>query len=124
MSTVLVVVDRAGRVVGSVTYADRSAPFAELPDEGEAEIRMLGVDPDVQGQGIGVALTAACIERAAGEGRSRLWLATPRWMTRAQRLYRSLGFRRTPERDFTYTDPESGQVVERLVYALDAPTDP
>lgn len=114
-AAVLVAEDETGRLLGGVTYVDATAPFAELPDDDEAEIRMLGVDTGAQGQGVGTALTRACIERAQAEGRSRVWLATPRWMEGALRLYERLGFRRVPERDFTYTDPESAEVIELLV---------
>lgn len=117
VSTVLVAVDEDEQVLGGVTYVDESAPFAELPGEGEAEIRMLGVDVRAQGRGVGETLVRACLERAGREGRSRLWLATPPWMTEALRLYEKLGFTRVPGRDFTYTDPESGEVIELLVLA-------
>lgn len=115
VAAVLVAEDDMGRLLGGVTYVDTTAPFAELPGEDEAEIRMLGVDRGVQGRGVGTALTRACIERARAEGRSRVWLATPRWMRGAVRLYEGLGFRRVPARDFTYTDPESAEVIELLV---------
>lgn len=114
-AAVLVAVDGVGRLLGGVTYVDAGAPFAELPNDDEVEIRMLGVGVGVQGRGVGKALTLACIERARAEGRARVWLATPRWMEGALRLYEGLGFRRVAEHDFTYTDPESGEVIELLV---------
>lgn len=114
-AAVLVAVDEVGRLLGGVTYVDTTAHFAELPGDDEAEIRMLGVGVGVQNRGVGKALTRACIERARAEGRSRVWLATPRWMKIALRLYEGLGFRRVAERDFIYTDPKSGEVIELLV---------
>ncbi len=86
-------------VAGGVTYVPGPGPFAQLIDEDEAEVRMLVVDPRRQGQGIGAALTRACIERAEGAGKRALTLGTMPVMTAAQRLYRRLGFTRRPERD-------------------------
>lgn len=50
---------------------------------------------------MGQSLVAFCIERARAEGKARLILHTTPWMHTAQRLYPRLGFRRTPEIDFS-----------------------
>lgn len=98
---VLVAVDEAGQVVGSVTYVPGPGnPFAEVEQEGEAGFRMLGVVPAAQRRGAGRLLVEACIERARETRRTALVLLTSRTMTQAHALYRSLGFERTPERDF------------------------
>jgi len=63
---VLVAVDEAtGAVLGSVTFVLPGTPFAELSGPGEAEFRMLAVDPGAQGRGVGAALAQACVDRAA-----------------------------------------------------------
>lgn len=99
-SDVLVAVLGA-RVVGCVTYVpDASSPLAEGLGEGEAGIRMLGVDPEAQGAGVGRALVVACIDRAKDAGRTRLVLHSTQHMEVAHHLYRSLGFVREPERDW------------------------
>lgn len=89
----------AGRLVGGVTYVPGPGPYAQLIAEGEAEVRMLVVDPEVQAQGVGTALVTACVERATSTGRHTLALGTMPAMVPAQRLYAGLGFRRTPELD-------------------------
>ena len=100
-ATLLVAVDGSDRVVGTVTYAVPGQPYAEVSRSGEAEFRMLGVDPSAQGRGVGAALVQACVDRALAEQRSALVLCTEVKMTAAQRLYDRLGFVRDPERDWT-----------------------
>lgn len=90
-----------GRVVGTVTYVDGSGnAYAEFDDDDAAGIRMLAVDPAVQGRGVGGALVEACITRARAAGRRVIVLHTTSGMAAARRLYKARGFRRTPTRDW------------------------
>lgn len=86
-------------VMGGVTYVPGPGPYAQLIDEDEAEVRMLVVEPALQGLGLGRGLMQACIDRAAGAGKGALTLGTMPAMTAAQGLYRSMGFERRLERD-------------------------
>jgi ribosomal protein S18 acetylase RimI-like enzyme len=79
----------------------------------EAEIRALAVVPEARGTGLGRALLAAVIERAAGEGIRNLVLLTQSDMKAAHHLYDEAGFARLPERDWS---PEPG--VNLLAYGL------
>jgi ribosomal protein S18 acetylase RimI-like enzyme len=111
---VLVAVEE-GRLVGCVTYVpDETSPLAEGLYDGEAAIRMLAVDPAGQRRGVGRALVAACVERATSDGKRVLFLHSGEWMQAAHGLYRSMGFRRVPERDWM---PLPG--IELLAFALD-----
>ena len=108
----MVAVDEAGRILGTVTYAGLGSPYAEhvsAPDE--ASFRMLVVDPAARGQGVGEVLVRWCIERARSSGVRSLRLSTQAGMAAAGRLYLRLGFARTPERDWS---PEPG--VELITY--------
>lgn len=90
-----------GRVLGGVTFVPAGGPMADIARAGEAEIRMLAVDPEARGRGVGEALVRACVERArAVEGCGRMVLSTQRSMHAAHRIYERLGFTRTPERDW------------------------
>lgn len=97
--TVLVAVED-GRIVGGVAFVEAGNPWADISAEGEAELRMLVVDPDVQGRGTGEALVRACIDLAEARGMQRLVLLSNHMMKAAHRLYERLGFTRTPERDW------------------------
>lgn len=95
---VLVALD-ADDVVGCVTYVPGLGPYAEFDDEDAAGIRMLAVDPEVQGRGIGMAMVQACLERAQADGRRKVVLHSTKAMAAAQRLYERAGFARAPQRD-------------------------
>ncbi|MDN3238178.1 GNAT family N-acetyltransferase [Glycomyces tritici] len=107
-ATVLVAVDeRAGAneegpaLLGGVTLAFHGSPMAQLAGPGEAEVRMLAVDPAAQGRGVGSALAVACVERARAEpGVKRVVLCSQEAMTTAHRLYGRLGFEREPGLDW------------------------
>ncbi|GAB4080257.1 GNAT family N-acetyltransferase [Modestobacter muralis] len=109
----LVARDVTGRIVGSVALV-LAGDFGEVtrsPDE--AAFRMLAVDADVRGQGVGEALVRTCLDRARAAGRAWMVLSTGERMTAAHRLYERLGFQRVPERDWA---PRPG--VDLRVYAL------
>ena len=96
-TTILVAVAE-GRILGSATLEldSRVDPDRTLA-EGEAHIRMLGVDPDARGRGIGKALMRACIDLAAAANKRRLTLNTTQRMRAAQRMYESLAFDRNED---------------------------
>jgi GNAT superfamily N-acetyltransferase len=97
----LVAIDRAGVVLGSVTFCPEGSSWREIARDDEGEFRMLAVDPDVQGRGVGRALVEACLDRSHGLGFSGLALSTPRSSGPAHRLYEQLGFHRDPTRDWS-----------------------
>lgn len=100
---VLVAVDEeTDAVLGSVTFVLPGTPFAELSGPGEAEFRMLAVDPGAQGRGVGAALAEACVGRAAGLGCAAVVICVRAGMAdSAHRLYQRLGFVRSPEKDWS-----------------------
>ncbi|MEU1361451.1 GNAT family N-acetyltransferase [Micromonospora zamorensis] len=99
---VLVAVDEVtDAVLGSVTFVLPGTPFAELSGPGEAEFRMLAVDPGAQGRGVGAALAQACVARAVELGCTALVICVRAGMAdSAHRLYSRLGFVRAPEKDW------------------------
>jgi len=97
----LVATDEAGALLGTVTFCLAGTPFAEVSRPGEAEFRMLATDPAAQGRGVGRALVDAVLARAAELDVRRVVLCSSTVMHRAQALYRRLGFRREPERDWS-----------------------
>ena len=114
-SEVLVAVDDAENVVGTITYVPTSAAAdAEFDDPAGAGIRMLAVATAHHRSGVGRALTTACIERATAAGRRALYLHTTEVMTAATALYEDLGFRHEPALDW---DPVPG--VHLLGYRLE-----
>jgi ribosomal protein S18 acetylase RimI-like enzyme len=91
-----------GRVIGAVTYvADSNSEWSEWTEPGEAQFRLLAVDADARGQGVGEALVRACMQRAVGDDQPLIIHTTP-WMPVARRMYERLGFIRRPDRDVRY----------------------
>ncbi|WP_199430431.1 GNAT family N-acetyltransferase [Qaidamihabitans albus] len=98
---VLVAVDGADTILGSVTVVRAGSPYAELARDGEVEFRMLAVAEHARGHGVGAALTRAVLDRAVALDAPRVVLCSLESMKTAHRLYERLGFRRLPERDWS-----------------------
>ncbi len=96
-----VAVDEDGTVLGSVTSCPPGSPWRELATDGEGEFRMLAVAPAARGRGAGEALVRHCEQLAAAAGASRRGLTTIDEMAPAQRIYRRLGYRHEPARDWS-----------------------
>jgi ribosomal protein S18 acetylase RimI-like enzyme len=106
----LVVAVDGGRVLGTVTFALSGTRYAEFAAAGEAEFRMLAVDPAARGRGVGGRLVAECLRRARNAGAHTLVLATHPARAAAHRLYERLGFTRTPDRDWAQ-EPDGARLL-------------
>ncbi|MDQ7908959.1 GNAT family N-acetyltransferase [Phytohabitans sp. ZYX-F-186] len=98
---VYVAVDADDQVLGAVTFVLPGSPYAELSGPGEAEFRMLAVDPVAQGRGVGEALAQACVRRARELGCAAVVICTRDFAASAKRLYARLGFVREPDLDWS-----------------------
>ena len=96
--------EESGRVLGAVTFVPGPGPFHEGEFGDAASIRMLAVEPEARGRGIGRALVEECIRRARADGRSRISLYTRPFMTAAHAMYEGLGFERVRDLDWEF-DP-------------------
>jgi ribosomal protein S18 acetylase RimI-like enzyme len=88
------------RIVGTVTVElDRTIEGTGGLQPGQANVRLLAVDPQARGRGVGQRLVRACVQVGRGAGKEVLTLHTTEQMAAAQRIYRTLGFRRDPAGD-------------------------
>lgn len=110
---VWVAADATG-ILGTATWCPPCSGQREVSRDGEAEFRMLAVDPDRQGRGVGRLLLEAVIDRARRENCTAVVLSSAAWMTTAHLLYQRRGFHRTPELDWS---PMPG--VDLLTFRLD-----
>jgi len=78
-----------GRTVGAVVVVREEA--------GVARLRLLYVEPDVRGRGVGWRLIEEAISFARAAGYERLVLWTTSSQTAARRLYARAGFERTAQ---------------------------
>ncbi|HEV7647347.1 MAG TPA: GNAT family N-acetyltransferase [Actinophytocola sp.] len=101
-------------VLGTVTTAPPSSPWAQVAGPADLEFRMLAVSPAARGRGIGEALTRAVVDRAVELGLTGIVLSSSTQMTTAHRIYERLGFRRTPGKDWS---PSAGTSL--ITYRLD-----
>jgi GNAT superfamily N-acetyltransferase len=93
-ATVLVAV-ADGRIVGTATVElDRTIEGTRGLQPGQANLRLLAVDPGARGRGVGRRLVQACVQVARRAGKEVATLHTTEQMMAAQRIYRTLGFRR------------------------------
>ena len=105
--TVLVAVDSAGRLLGTVTYVPGpGTALSEIERENEAGFRALAVAPATHGLGVGRALVEAVIASARAKGRVGVAMYTRPSMLAAQHLYESLGFGRQPAEDWSFAPGE------------------
>lgn len=95
----LVAVD-GERVLGCVTNCPAGSPWREVARPDEGEFRMLAVDPDAQGVGVGRALVDEVERRWRVAGARAMALSSLPGMTAAHRLYAGRGYVRAPDRDW------------------------
>ena len=100
------------RVVGSVAAVDASSGLSNLARIGELEVRMLGVLEGARGCGVATALMHACHVHARDSALAAVVLSTDPLMVAARHLYETLGYLRTPERDWC------ADGVELITYRL------
>ncbi|MDG2528855.1 bifunctional helix-turn-helix transcriptional regulator/GNAT family N-acetyltransferase [Caulobacter endophyticus] len=97
-----------GRMVGSIFLVRGETPDA-------AKLRLLYVEPDARGMGVGQMLIEACVARARALGYRRLDLWTVKTLSAARKLYQRAGFEvieETPCRRF-------GQDLIDQIWSLD-----
>ncbi|MFZ2177113.1 MAG: GNAT family N-acetyltransferase [Rhodococcus sp. (in: high G+C Gram-positive bacteria)] len=104
-----------GKVVGSVTIAEPSSPYADVAGPGELEFRMLAVSPDARGVGVGSALVRHVLDVAYDRGDRAVVMSTQKEMEAARRIYDRNGFVPAPERNW---EPVPGIELTVLVREL------
>jgi ribosomal protein S18 acetylase RimI-like enzyme len=100
-------------VAGVVALRGPRSPGRTVAATGEAELSRLAVAAADRRRGIGRALAVLCGERARQEGCRAIALWSRPGQVEAHRLYKSLGYRRLPERDSV-----DGFGQARLVFRL------
>jgi GNAT superfamily N-acetyltransferase len=79
--------------LSGMAFLFSSGKMSDLFEPDWSYIRMLGVDPELQGQGTGRKLTELCIQRARSNGEKTIALHTSEIMKAARHIYESYGFR-------------------------------
>jgi ribosomal protein S18 acetylase RimI-like enzyme len=88
----MIVAERDDKIIGAVVYVPPGRPKQSCFDPAWPIIRMLVVDPDHRGSGVGRALTEVCLARARRDGSPVIALHTSPFMTVALAMYIRMGF--------------------------------
>ena len=101
---ILVATGSDDRIAGAVVYFNDMANYGSggtvTLERNAAGFRLLAVDPEMRGQGIGNLLTTACIRKAKEDSRAQLIIHTTMAMQTAWRMYEKSGFKRSEDLDF------------------------
>jgi ribosomal protein S18 acetylase RimI-like enzyme len=98
----LIAVDAAGEVVGTVTFYPEPTATSTHWRPDDATFRFLAVRPGYRQRGVGKSLLQECIDRALALGKNRLAMQTTPHMTAAIDMYRKAGFVRDIYGDQTH----------------------
>ncbi len=114
----LVAVSEEGKVDGGLVYFGDMRYYgagseATLSQKAGA-FRLLAVNPNIRGKGLGKRLVYACIDQARSEGFKYLMIHSTKYMRVARKMYERMGFVRFPEIDFE----KSGVAVLGFRYQL------
>ena len=113
----LVAVSGDNAPLGTVTVGRPGTPLAEIAHDQEVEVRMLAVAPGFERKGIGRSLMRHVHNVASAEGFAGLVLSVISTNTAAGEFYLSLGYRRSPERDW-HPVPDTDLLLEVFVYSI------
>ncbi|WP_424466343.1 GNAT family N-acetyltransferase [Pseudoclavibacter helvolus] len=111
---------RSGALLGSVVTPKPGEHLTELPESAhELDFRLLAVDPDARGRGVGAVLTKLVIELARLRGLRRVVMNSGPQMVRAHRLYERLGFRALESRVRTVDPGDGREPFQLLAFTID-----
>lgn len=100
----LVAVTSDGRIAGAVVYFSDMSSYGSggtaTSEKNASGFRLLAVDPEARGRGIGKLLTEACINKARKDKNEQLIIHSTKFMQVAWKMYEKLGFKRSEDLDF------------------------
>jgi ribosomal protein S18 acetylase RimI-like enzyme len=111
--------EAGGPLLGTASLLRAGASGTRLAQPGEAELRLIAVDPDARGRGVGEALVLHALAVAGQWGAGAVVLDTGSLNLPAQRLYDRVGFQRLHDRvPSGLGGPGSPDEIPPLVYSF------
>jgi len=103
--TKLLVAVAGNKLVGGVVFFSDMAHYGSggtaTQERGASGFRLLAVAPEARGLGVGKALALECIGLAKTQGHGQVIIHTTSAMKLAWGMYERMGFKRSPDLDFT-----------------------
>lgn len=100
----LVAISNEGKVEGGLVYFGDMRYYGTGGEITKKQIaggfRLLAVNPEIRGKGLGHLLIEACFKQAKKEGFDYLVIHSTKYMSIAWKMYEKMGFIRFPEIDF------------------------
>ncbi|WP_010229599.1 GNAT family N-acetyltransferase [Gillisia marina] len=100
----LIAISADKRIVGAVVYFSDMSVYGSggiaTQEKNASGFRLLAVDHEVRGQGIGKLLTLKCIEKANEAHQQQVIIHSTEFMKVAWKMYENLGFERSEDLDF------------------------
>lgn len=100
----LVAVSSEEKIAGGVVYFSDMQYYGSggtaTKEKNASGFRLLAVDPDVRGHGIGKLLTLECIRKAKEHHNRQVIIHSTKAMQVAWKMYEKLGFKRSEDLDF------------------------
>lgn len=104
----LIAVSNEGKIAGGVVYFGDMQYYGSggtaTKEKDASGFRLLAVDHDARGKGIGKLLTLACIKKAEDKQQSKMIIHTTKAMQVAWKMYEKIGFKRAEDLDFLQED--------------------
>ncbi|MCG2611716.1 GNAT family N-acetyltransferase [Flavobacterium sp. SM15] len=105
---ILVAVSSEDIIAGAVVYFGDMQYYGSAgtapQEKNAAGFRLLAVDNNFRGEGIGKSLTLACIEKAKNQQLPQIIIHTTNAMKPAWKMYEAIGFKRSEDLDFLQGD--------------------
>ncbi|MBL6447945.1 N-acetyltransferase [Fulvivirga sp. 29W222] len=100
----LAAVSTEGIILGAVVYFGDMQYYGSggtaTKEKNAGGFRLLAVNPEARGQGVGKLLINACIDKARETKREQVVIHTTKAMQTAWKMYEKLGFERSDDLDF------------------------
>ncbi|MFV8224707.1 GNAT family N-acetyltransferase [Christiangramia aquimixticola] len=100
----LIAVSQENNIAGAVVYFDDMSSYGSggtaTQEKNASGFRLLAVDPDERGKGIGKLLIHDCIDRAKNNGQKQVIIHSTDFMKIAWKMYEKIGFKRSEDLDF------------------------
>jgi GNAT superfamily N-acetyltransferase len=100
----LVAISPEGKLVGGVVFFSDMQYYGSggiaTQEKSAAGFRLLAVNSQNRGEGIGKLLATECIRKAKAQGQEQLIIHTTQAMQTAWKMYERMGFKRSTDLDF------------------------